>query len=93
MIMNTKITIFINNNTSNPIAVTAVISAEYEFGPGWEWSIDEIKSVELMLSDKEGIDITRQITTNPRALALLEAQVVNEDDQVIDALTEKEEAI
>lgn len=82
-------TIRINNGTSNPIAVECVISASYEYGPGWEWSIEEIKSVELVIGDKEGIDITNKLSA--RAKALLTAQIADEDDQIIDALTESED--
>lgn len=85
-------TIRINNDTSNPIAVNAVISGEYNHPSGWEWNIDKILSIELVIGDKEGIDITNKILlTNPRALALLTSQIADEEDQIVDALTEGED--
>ena len=87
--MNT--TIFINNDTSNPSAVGVTIDAYYDYPGGWEWSITSINSVELMIGDKEGIDITKQVLTNTRAKALITAQVADEDDQIVDALTENED--
>lgn len=81
-------TIRINNDTSNPIAVEAVIIGEESFPGGWDWEVQSIKSVELCLGDKEGIDITHKILTNPRAIALLTSQVADEDDQITEALAE-----
>ena len=82
-----KSTIYINADTSNPIAVEVILEAEKEAG-NWSWSISEIETVELIISDKEGVNITSRIKGNPRALALLTAQVADEQDQIISALTE-----
>lgn len=84
-------TIQINNEASNPIAVEAAITGYHEYPGGWEWEIDEIKRVELVMGDKEGIDITRQVLSNKRALAILISQVGEEADQIADALNESED--
>jgi hypothetical protein len=88
-VMSKTTTIFINNNTSNPIAVGVTIEAEEMPVSGWSWTIEKINCVELVISDKVGIDITRQIQRDARALALLTAQLKEEDDQVIDFLTDE----
>lgn len=84
--MNKVITIFINSDTSNPISVDAVISAEKENG-SWSWSIDELKRVGFVIGDKEEIDITKLLTK--KAVSLLTSQVADQDDQIIEALEER----
>jgi hypothetical protein len=79
-------TIHINNDTSNPIAVDVTVTGDYEFLRGWDFEINEITRVELVISDKEGIDITKQVLSNSRAKALILSQVANEDDQIAEAL-------
>jgi hypothetical protein len=85
--MNKNTTIYINNETSNPIAVEVLLNAEKENG-SWNWSIEHVESVELVIGDKEGINITSKIRENKRAMALLISQVADQDDQIIDALEE-----
>jgi hypothetical protein len=77
-------TITINADTSNPINVDCVIAGEKHAFNIWDWEIEKVKSVELVIGDKEGIDITKTLTS--RALALITAQAASEDDQIIDAL-------
>jgi hypothetical protein len=79
-------TIFINNDTSNPISVDVVISGEKHAFNIWDWAIEKVTRVGLVIGDKEEIDITNKVLSNPRALALITAQAASEDDQVIDAL-------
>jgi hypothetical protein len=82
----TKTLIIIDRDSFNPIHVTATISGDYEFPRGWDFSIDKIHSVELVIGDKQGVDITKQVMSNARSLALIEAQVADEDEQIIEAL-------
>jgi hypothetical protein len=82
----TKTLIIIDRDSFNPIHVTATISGDYEFPRGWDFSIDKIHSVELVIGDKQGIDITKQVMSNARSLALIEAQAADEDEQIIEAL-------
>jgi hypothetical protein len=79
-------TIFINNDTSNPISVDVVIAGEKHALNVWDWAIEKVTRVGLVIGDKEEIDITNKALSNPRALALITAQAASEDDQVIDAL-------
>jgi hypothetical protein len=79
-------TIFINNDTSNPISVDVVIAGEKHALNVWDWAIEKVTRVGLVIGDKEEIDITNKVLSNPRALALITAQAASEDDQVIDAL-------
>jgi hypothetical protein len=81
-------TIYINNDTTNPLAVSVTINAEKQPLNVWDYEIS-INRVELMISDKEGIDITKQLTA--RATALITAQVNEEEDQINDALNEAED--
>lgn len=78
-------TIRINNDTSNPINVEVVLEGEKEKGL-WSWATPQVLSVELVVSDKEGVNITANFKNNPRALAFIAAQAGAEEDQVIDAL-------
>lgn len=77
-------TIFLNSNSSNPLAVEISIIGEKE-NMQWSWSYD-INRIELVIGDKEGIDITKQV--NNRALALITSQIDDEQDQIIEALEE-----
>jgi hypothetical protein len=88
--MKKQTTIFINNDTSNPISVQCVIEAEKENG-NWQWYIDRIVSVGLVVGDKEEIDISPSFKNNPRAIALITSQVASEDEQIIDAFEDKKE--
>jgi hypothetical protein len=81
-------TIFINNDTSNPISVDCTVVGEKENGM-WSWSIENITRIGLVVSDKEEIDITKQIFSNKRALALITSQAASEEDQCIDILTDE----
>lgn len=83
--MNT--TIFINNDTSNQIAVECSIRGQKENG-SWYWEIERIISVELQLSNgAAGVDITNQLTAAAKFCLL--TQVNEQDDQIIDALEEE----
>lgn len=84
--MATNVTIFINNDTSNPLAVECQISGEKEIS--WSWSIDKIISIEMMVSNKVGVDITKNILRDRRSEALILSQVSDEEDQIIEALEE-----
>jgi hypothetical protein len=81
-------TIYVNNDTTNPLAVDVTINAEKQPLNVWDYEIS-INRVELVVGDKEGIDITKQLTA--RATALIAAQVNEEEDQINDALNEAEE--
>jgi hypothetical protein len=81
-------TIYINNDTTNPLAVDVTITAEKQPLNVWDYEI-KVNRVELVVGDKEGIDITKQLTA--RATALITAQVNEEEDQINDALNEAEE--
>jgi hypothetical protein len=81
-------TIYINNDTTNPLAVDVTITAEKQPLNVWDYEI-KVNRVELVVGDKEGIDITKQLTA--RAMALITAQVANEEDQINDALNEAED--
>lgn len=79
-------TIWINNDTSNPISVEAVIAGEKENGL-WCWSVEHVKNIQLIVGEKENVDITSKLKNNSRALSLITSQVSEEIDQIIDALT------
>jgi hypothetical protein len=81
-------TIYINNYTPNPIAVECVIR-----GDRFDYEIYQIKSIELVVGDKEGINISRNIMSNKRALALITSQVAAEEDQIIEALKGEDENV
>jgi hypothetical protein len=89
--MRKQTTVFINNNTSNPIAVECMIRGQKENG-SWYWEIERIISVELSISDKVGIDITKQVLRDKRAEALLLNQVNDEADQIIESFEESKTA-
>lgn len=79
-------TLIIIDSDSNPIHVTATVSGDYEFPRGWDYEIEKIHSIELIIGDKVGIDITKQVMRDARALALITSQVGDKDDQIIEAL-------
>jgi hypothetical protein len=89
--MRKSTTIFINNDTSNPISVDVVIVGEKHALNVWDWAIEKVTRVGLVIGDKEEIDITNKVLSSPRALALIKAQAASEDDQIIDALEAKPE--
>lgn len=76
-------TIFINNETSNPISVDCTVSGE-----NGDYSIEDITRVGLVVGDKEEIDITKQVLSNKRALALITSQAADETDQIEEILTD-----
>lgn len=90
----TKITItdtfFIDGDSKNPLAVKATLTAEYEYPAGWEWEVIRLHSVELMVGDKEGIDITKQVLSSARKTALITAQVANMEEKIFEALADHE---
>jgi hypothetical protein len=82
-------TVFINNDTSNPIAVQCSIRAQKENG-SWYWEIEKIISVELQLGNGAcGIDISDKILSRSLAIDLMLSQVNGQQDQIIDALEEE----
>jgi hypothetical protein len=90
--MKTTITqTFTTADDTNPLGIHATISAEKEFGLGWLWEVEKIHYVEVMISDKEGIDITAKVLGNPRALALIESQVLDMEDEIMKALASRED--
>jgi hypothetical protein len=83
--------IFLNNKgdeVTNPIHVSVTITAEKQPLNVWDYEI-KVNRVELVVGDKEGIDVTKQLT--PRAMALITAQVQEEEDQINDVLNEAED--
>lgn len=85
------IQISINNDTSNPIMVEVSVNAEKECGL-WSWEIDRIKSVELQLSNgAAGVDITHNILSDKFAVAAIEKQINDEQDQIVDALNSEDD--
>jgi hypothetical protein len=92
MAMYKKITNFFNiSDETNPLMVEATINAQLEEG-GWVWEVEAIHRIELVVGDKEGIDITKQIFSNPRALALVTSQVKDLDEQAYEALANSKTA-
>jgi hypothetical protein len=89
--MKTTITqTFTTADDTNPLGIKCTIRAEKEFGLGWLWEVEKIHYVEVMISDKEGIDITAKVLGNPRALALIESQVLDMEDEIMEALANRE---
>jgi hypothetical protein len=83
--------IFLNNkgdNVTNPIHVSVTITAEKQPLNVWDYEI-KVNRVELVVGDKEGIDVTKLLT--PRALALITNQVSEEEDQINDVLNEADD--
>jgi hypothetical protein len=76
----------ISNCDHNPLMVEATIVAELENNE-WTWQVDQIHTVETVIANKEGIDLTRQVLSNPRALALITSQVSDCSEQVYEALS------
>jgi hypothetical protein len=79
----------ITNDEKNPLMVNATISFAWDHDAdpaGWYWEVDQIHGAELIICDKEGIDITRQLLNNDRAIKLVTEQVAECEDQIIEAI-------
>jgi hypothetical protein len=89
--MKTTITqTFTTADDTNPLGIKATIRAEKEFGLGWLWEVEKIHYVEVMISDKIGIDITDMILNNRLALDKIESQVLDMEDEIMEALANRE---
>jgi hypothetical protein len=87
---NINTTIQIGDGSYNTLFVTVNIVAEREGGQ-WTWEITSIVDVELQISNKVGVDITKQVLRDRRAAALILNQVADEQDQIVDFLNEGED--
>lgn len=78
------------SDSLHPLMVNATLEVELENGC-FSWDVLSINWVELQVAEKEGVDITKQIFSNPRAKALIESDVAGCEDQIMQAFQDQRE--
>lgn len=89
--MQSKLTtsVQINDCENHPLLVNAdfMVTKESE---GYSWTIARINHIELVIGDKVGIDVTKQIEDDLQAFSIVAENAINCADQIYEAIAEQE---
>ncbi len=83
-------TVHVSNCEKHPLMVTATFNCEYDSQEGWNWEVERISCIEVQIGGKVGMDITRMVKADTRALAIITADAAACDEQIYEAIAAKE---